>query len=149
MVGAAHNSPSDGRRTAAAWPTTKGQGAPVSSRVTRYETIVEDEVVSVATGDGVLEVADLDTIVDAVGGPAWTITYTDGQKRRYTGLDTSDEGLTVDVVDVLHAMTHGEQFVETLRACPADSPDAPETELSPRAGLFVGKLLENLESGID
>lgn len=117
--------------------------------VTRYETIVEDGVVSVATGDGVLEVGDLDSVVEAVGGPAWTITYTDAEKRRYPEMDTSDEGLTVDVVDILHAMTHGEQFVETLRACPRDPPERDDDALSPRAGLFVGKLLTNLENGID
>jgi len=117
--------------------------------VRRYETIVEDGTVSVATDDGVLEVGELDAIVDAVGGPAWTITYTNAEKRRHPAMDTSDQGLTVDVVDVLHAMTHGEQFVETLRACPREPPADDGKGLSPRAGLFVGKLLENLESGID
>ena len=116
--------------------------------MTRYETIVEEGVVRVATGDGVIEVGDVEDIVDAVGGPAWTIRYTDAEKRRHPGMDTSDEGLTVDVVDVLHAMTHGEQFGETLRACPRDPP-AVDGELSPRVGLFVGKLLENLENGIE
>jgi hypothetical protein len=117
--------------------------------VTRYETIVEDDVVSVATGEGVLAVGDLDAILEAVGGPAWTITYTEVEQRRHPKMDVSDEGLTVDVVDVCHAMTHGEQFVETLRACPREPPDGADGALSPRAGLFVGKLMENLESGLD
>lgn len=115
--------------------------------MTRYPTYVEDGTVYVEADDGPLEVADVEAVVAAVGGPAWTITYTDEQKERYPGMDTSDEGLTVDVVDVMHAMTHGERFVETLAAQPTDVPD--DDELSPRAGLFVGKLLENLEHGVD
>ncbi|ERH10387.1 MAG: hypothetical protein J07HX64_02160 [halophilic archaeon J07HX64] len=42
-------------------------------------------------------------------------------------------------------MTHSERFVETLAAQPAT---ATEGDISPRLGLFVGKLLENLESGV-
>ncbi len=47
--------------------------------------------------------APLDDIVAAAGGPAWTISYTEAEKERYAGMDTSDEGLVVDVVDMLHA----------------------------------------------
>jgi hypothetical protein len=54
--------------------------------------------------------------------------------------------LTVDVVDIINAMTHSERFVETLAAQPAEP--ASEDDISPRLGLFVGKLLENLESGV-
>ena len=114
--------------------------------MTRYETIVEDGRVAVATDDGTLEVGDLETIIDAVGGPAWTIRYTNAEKRRHPEMDVSDEGLTVDVVDMLQAMTHGRQFVETLEACPPEP--QPEDDLSPRMGMFVGKLLENLENGV-
>jgi hypothetical protein len=63
-------------------------------------------------------------------------------------MDTSDEGLTVDVVDMMQAMTHSERFVETLAAQPLEAVDGDEDEVSPRLGLFVGKLLENLESGL-
>ena len=114
--------------------------------MTRYETIVEDGHVAVASADGTIAVGDLETVIDAVGGPAWTIRYTNAEKRRHPKMDTSDEGLTVDVVDMLQAMTHGEQFVETLAACPAEPQDGDD--LSPRMGLFVGKLLENLEHGV-
>ena len=114
--------------------------------MTRYETIVEDGRVAVATADGTLDVGDLDTIIEAVGGPAWTIRYTNAEKRCHPEMDTTDEGLTVDVVDMLQAMTHGPQFVETLEACPTETQD--EDDLSPRAGMFVGKLLENLEHGV-
>jgi hypothetical protein len=114
--------------------------------MTRYETYVEDDTVYVGTPDGPLEIGAVDAVLDAVGGPAWTITYTDDEKVRHPTMDTSDEGLTVDVVDVMHAMTHGERFVETLAAHPAET-DAGD--LSPRLGLFVGKLLENLENGVD
>jgi len=43
-------------------------------------------------------------------------------------------------------MTHSEQFVEALQAQPAET--AAEGDISPRLGLFVGKLLENLDSGV-
>ena len=114
--------------------------------MTRYETIVEDGHVAVANADGTVDVGELDVIIDAVGGPAWTIRYTNAEKRRHPEMDTSDEGLTVDVVDMLQAMTHGRQFVETLEACPVAPQDGDD--LSPRMGLFVGKLLENLENGV-
>ncbi|GGK61955.1 hypothetical protein GCM10009067_13030 [Haloarcula sebkhae] len=112
----------------------------------RYETFVEDGTVYVGSDDGPLEVAPLEDIVAAAGGPAWTITYSEAEKERYAGMDTSDEGLVVDVVDMLHAMTHSQRFVDTLAAHPTEVP-ADDT-ISPRAGLFVGKLLENLEHGV-
>jgi hypothetical protein len=114
--------------------------------VTRYSTVIEDDTVYVASDDGAIEVGELDAIVTAVGGPAWTITYTDSQKQRYPEMETDDEGLVVDVADMINAMTHSEQFVETLAAHPTTVPDADT--ISPRMGLFVGKLLENLESGV-
>ncbi|MFB6308922.1 MAG: hypothetical protein ABEH35_06290 [Haloarculaceae archaeon] len=115
--------------------------------MTRYATEIEDGTVYVGSENGRIEVGEVDEIIDAVGGPAWTISYSEETRERYPDLDTSDEGLTVDVVDVLHSMTHGEQFVETLAAHPDDPPETGDS-LSPRLGLFVGKLLENLEHGI-
>lgn len=122
-------------------PTSRG-----SDDGTRFATVVEQGRVRVQTRDGLLSVADFDAVVEAVGGPAWTIEYTDWHRERYPDLDTSDEGLTVDVRDIVEAMEHDERFVRTLEAMPAT---AHEGGLSPRAGLFVGKLLENLRSGVD
>ena len=115
--------------------------------VTRYETFVEEGTVYVGAPDGPLRVGELDVILDAVGGPSWTITYSAAEKERHPEMDTSDEGLTVDVVDMMHTMTFGERFVETMAAHPDETP--AEDELSPRTGLFVGKLLDNLEHGVD
>jgi hypothetical protein len=115
--------------------------------MTRYETVVEDGRIYVGTPDGRLEIGDVETAVDAVGGPSWTITYSAETKRQHPDLNTADEGLTVDVVDMMHTMTFGERFVETMAAHPTETP--PEDDLSPRMGLFVGKLLENLENGVD
>jgi len=120
---------------------------PEETRGVRYGTVVEDGEVYVQTGDGLLWVAEMDAVVAAVGGPAWTISYSDWERERYD-LDTSDEGLTVSVVDVAAAMEHGERFVETLAAMPATASTDGTGDLSPRAGLFVGKLLENLQSGV-
>jgi hypothetical protein len=114
--------------------------------MSRYETFVEDGTIYVGSADGPLAVGDLAAAIDAVGGPSWTITYSTELKERHPEMDTSDEGLTVDVVDMINAMTHSEQFVEALAAQPAET--APEADISPRLGLFVGKLLENLDSGV-
>jgi len=98
--------------------------------MTRYGTYVEDGTVAVGSDDGRVAVGALEDVLKTVGGPAWTIEYTDAEKERYPGMDTADEGLVVDVVDVMHAMTHSEQFVETLRAHPAEP--SSEEELSPQ-----------------
>jgi hypothetical protein len=113
----------------------------------RYDTFVEDGTIYVQTSDGRLEVGDVADALSVVGGPSWTITYTEEAKQRHPDIDTYDEGLTVDVVDMMQAMTHSERFVRTLTAQPRETPD--DEDISPRLGLFVGKLLENLESGVD
>nr|WP_246308277.1 hypothetical protein [Halosimplex rubrum] len=119
----------------------------VDGTVTRYETHVEEGTVYVGGPDGPLEVGPLDAVLDAVGGPSWTISYSPAERERHPEMDTSDAGLTVDVVDMMHTMTFGERFVETMAAHPVEPPE--NDELSPRMGLFVGKLLDNLENGVD
>ncbi|WP_181686463.1 hypothetical protein [Halorhabdus salina] len=115
----------------------------------RYETIVEDGTVYVASDADRLTVGAVEDVLAIVGGPSWTIRYTDEEKTRHPEMDTADEGLTVDVVDMIQAMTHGEQFVTTLAAQPADPPSDDSDTIAPRLGLFAGKLLENLDSGLD
>ncbi|WP_136687946.1 hypothetical protein [Halorhabdus amylolytica] len=121
----------------------------------RYGTIVEDGTVYVESGDAGLaddgerlEIGPLEDTLDVIGGHSWTITYTEEEKARHPEMDTSDEGLTVDVVDVMQAMTHSERFVETLSSHPAERPSDDPDAIAPRMGLFVGKLLENLENGL-
>lgn len=116
-------------------------------RGTRFETVVEEGTVYVGSPEGRVEVGSVSAILDLVGGPAWEITYTERQKRRYPDLDTADEGLVVDVTDVMRALTHDRAFVETLAA----QPTVPEarTEVSPRVGLFVGRLMSDLQYGIE
>jgi len=110
----------------------------------RYETFIEEGTIYVGSDDGPIEVGALEAAIEVVGGPSWTITYSEEFKQRHPEADTSDEGLTVDVADMINAMTHSEQFVETLAAQPAEAED----DISPRLGLFVGKLLENLDGGV-
>lgn len=109
----------------------------------RYPTAVRDGVVFVEGPDGPVEVGAEDRVVAAVGGPAWRIEYSDWQRERYD-LDDSDEGLVVDVRDMVRALEHDRSFVDALAACPREAAD----ETSPRLELFVGKLLENLQSGL-
>ena len=113
--------------------------------MSRYETFIDDGTIYVGSPDGPIAVGELDTAIEVVGGPSWTITYSEELKERHPDLNTSDEGLTVDVTDMINGMTHSEQFVDTLAAQPAEASD---DDISPRLGLFVGKLLENLDSGV-
>jgi hypothetical protein len=113
--------------------------------MSRYETFIEDGTIYVGSPDGPIAVGELDTAIEVVGGPSWTITYSEELKERHPDLNTSDEGLTVDVTDMINGMTHSGQFVDTLAAQPAEASD---DDISPRLGLFVGKLLENLDSGV-
>lgn len=106
-----------------------------------------DGEVYVRTPEGAIEVGRVADVLALVGGPAWTIEYSDWHRERYPDLDTGDEGLTVDVVDVVAAMEHDRAFVESLRALPDEPQDGDE--VSPRLGLFVGRLLGNLQTGID
>ena len=122
----------------------------------RYRTIVEDGTVYVesegtdpVTDGDRLEIGPVEDVLAVIGGHSWTITYTDEEKQRHPGMDTSDEGLTVDVVDVMQAMTHGDRFVRTLATHPVDASSGDPDAIAPRMGLFVGKLLENLENGLD
>ncbi|MFW6436741.1 MAG: hypothetical protein ACOCYZ_03820 [Halococcoides sp.] len=117
--------------------------------MTRHPTTVEDGTIYVGEGEDRLPVGDLDRVIEAVGGFSWTIRYTDAERERHPGMATDDAGLTVDVVDVMLAMTHSDRFRETLAAHPVELPEsAPTSSIAPRTGLFVGKLLENLENGM-
>lgn len=113
----------------------------------RHETRIEDGQVYVETDGESVHVGDVDTIIRLVGGPAWTISYSEWQKRRYPDLDTSDEGLTVDIVDMVNGMSFDSGFVTALETLP-DEPIEDE-DVPPRMGLFVGRLLGNLETGLE
>lgn len=122
-------------------------GRSYDDRRMRYGTTIRDGRVFVSRPDGTdaFEVGPVDDVLAVVGGPAWTIEYGDWHRRRYPDLDTDDEGLVVDVVDVMAATTHDSAFVETLRALPASPTDA---DVSPRLGLFAGKLVGELQTGL-
>lgn len=113
----------------------------------RFGTFVRDGVVYVEGPDGAVEVGPLDRVVELVGGPAWTVQYSDWHRRRYPDLDTADEGLVLDVGDAVRALTHDPAFVAELRALPADRTDDGD-EVAPRVGLFVGRLLGDLQTGV-
>lgn len=112
----------------------------------RHRTLIEDGTVYVAGTDTMLPVGDVETILDLLGGPAWEISYSERERARYPDLDTSDEGIIIDIVDAINAMTLEPEFVDTLAAQPRVQPG--NTAVSPRLGLFLGRLLENLENGV-
>lgn len=113
----------------------------------RYGTTVRDGVVYITspTGGDTLEVGPVEDLLDVVGGPAWTIEYGEWHRQHYPDLDMADEGLTVDVLDVAAATTHEPTFVEALRALPGKG---SATDISPRLGLFAGKLVSELQTGL-
>ena len=119
----------------------------MSRSARRVGTLLEDGAVYADLGDDRLYVGALEEIVRLVGGPAWTITYSERQKRRHPDLDTSDEGLTVDVVDVVNGMRLDAEFVDALETLPAEP--VGEEDVPPRTGLFVGRLVGSLETGLD
>lgn len=114
----------------------------------RFGTTIRDDRVVVTRPDGSeeLTVGPVEAVLDVLGGPSWTIEYGDWQRRRYPDLDTADEGITLDVVDVMAATTHDRAFVESLAALPAE---AAGDSVSPRLGLFVGKLVSELQTGLE
>lgn len=114
----------------------------------RYGTHVRDGTVYVATGNGDLPVGSYDAVVEAVGGPSWTISYSPWVREHYPDLDTDDEGITLNVRDFVESLTHDERFIDALAACP-DRPVNSEDPLSPRLGLFVGRLVQRLERGLE
>jgi hypothetical protein len=119
----------------------------MSRTAARYGTVVDDGDVFVRTREGRLRVGALEEIVSLAGGPAWEISYTERQKRRYPDLDTSDEGLVVDVVDIVNAMVLDDGFLDALETLPAEADG--EADVAPRTGLFVGRLLGYLETGLE
>ena len=70
----------------------------------------------------------------------------DGSRPHLTaGVDPLVDLPVVDVGDVVRAMEHDPAFARALVACPAEPAG---DDLSPRAGLFVGRLLDQLQSGL-
>ena len=114
----------------------------------RYGTIVRAGTVYVDTPDGDLAVGSYEALVRSVGGPSWTISYSPWVRERYPDLETDDEGITLDVRDFVESLTHDERFVDALAACP-NRPVNAEDPLSPRLGLFVGRLVQRLERGLE
>ncbi len=111
-----------------------------------HPTAIDDGIIYIDRPEGRLTVGPVDDVLTAVGGPAWTISYSEWEKQRYPDLDTADEGLTIDVVDVINGMEFDAPFIEALASLPKEPVVAGD--LQPRLGLFVGRLLENLETGL-
>jgi hypothetical protein len=115
--------------------------------VARHRTCLLDGAVYVGAGRDAIWVGDLTDIICLVGGSAWTITYSERQKRRYPDLDTSDEGLTIDIVDFINDMRIEDSFRDILTRLPAEKQH--HDGVPPRTGLFTGRLLEELETGLE
>tara|TARA_A100001037_G_scaffold287461_1_gene296951 strand:+ start:11121 stop:11471 length:351 start_codon:yes stop_codon:yes gene_type:complete len=113
----------------------------------RYQATVEGEMVYIEADLGRIKVGPLSTMLEIIGGPSWTIIYDDIDRAR-VDLDTSDEGLTIDVRDTIEAMTFGGKFLMTLKSQPEIVPGGSNDTVSPRLGLFMGRLIENLEYGV-
>jgi|TARA_B110000116_G_C16693580_1_gene516374 hypothetical protein len=113
----------------------------------RYRAIVDRDIVYIEVDVGRVKVGPLSTMIDIIGSPSWTIRYDEFDRARMD-IDTSDEGLTIDVRDTIEAMTFSGKFLKTLKSQPEIIQGWGNEAVSPRLGLFMGRLLENLEYGV-
>lgn len=119
----------------------------MSRAIPRHQTRLHDGGIYIGTGDNAVWVGDIADIRALIGGSAWTITYSERQKARYPNLDTSDEGLTIDIVDFINDMEIETTFRDILAELPVEKQH--EDDVPPRTGLFTGRLLEELETGLE
>ncbi len=94
---------------------------------------------------GRVEVGDVERVLDHLGGADWRVEYGDPAED-CPDLDTADEGLVVDVVDAMGAMTLDRSFVRTLAAQPHRHDGGG---MSPRLEMFVGRLESDLQYGVE
>ena len=88
----------------------------------RYETRIENGMLQVEGADGWLEVGEITTICDLLGGETYTIEY-DDHERSAAWLDTEDGELTFDVRETLADISFDEEFVTNLSNVPLEAPD--------------------------
>lgn len=89
----------------------------------RYCSTIEDGSLFIKLPEGTLEVGEMDTIVDILGGETYTVEYTE-KEASLSWLDTEDARITFDVHDVLDDYSFGEEFVETLAGAPLSQTDS-------------------------
>jgi len=89
----------------------------------RYETDVQDDVLSVEADDGWLEIGSMADVRRLVGGATYTLEYDDRQ-RAVGWLDTDSNGtLSFDVGETIAGMDFDREFVATLESIYGDETD--------------------------
>ncbi|WP_207589875.1 hypothetical protein [Halomontanus rarus] len=82
----------------------------------RYETRINDGTVYLETDDDELEIGDLETIIEVIGGETYTVSY-DERQRTQSWLETDDDGaMTVDVRETIEELPHQREVVAKLQA---------------------------------
>ena len=106
----------------------------------RYETRIEDDVLSVETDDGWLEIGAMDTLVELFGGETYVIEY-DEREQAVSWLDTNADGtLQIDVRETLADLSFDAEFVNHLEQTTNDE-ETPEG-YPKRAAFFVDMLTD-------
>jgi hypothetical protein len=110
----------------------------------RYETRIENGTFSIEGQSGWLQIGEMETICDLVGGETYTIEYDD--KAQTVGwLDTAADGtITFDVCETLAEMSYDEEFVGNLANIDRDATDEEGNLL--RAAVFADMMTEIWDS---
>ena len=106
----------------------------------RYETRIEDGVLSVETNDGWVEIGAMDTLVELFGGETYAIEY-DERERAVSWLDTDADGvLEIDVRETLGDLSFDTEFVDHLERT-TNGEETPDG-YPKRAAFFVDMLTD-------
>lgn len=109
----------------------------LESDMQRYDTRIEDEILYVEGQNGWLEVGEMTTVCEHLGGETYTIEY-DDHERSAAWLDTKDGKLTFDIRETLADISFDEEFVTNLSNVPLE--EAEGGSHSKRSEYFTDML---------
>lgn len=109
--------------------------------MTQYEARIDDGVCYLDGDEGRIEVGEIDTIVDLVGGETYTIEY-DNKARQAAWLNTDDDGtITFEVRDTIDGYAFGDEFVTNLVNV---DPDETDEDGNPARAAFFAEMLTRI-----
>lgn len=110
----------------------------------RYETRIEDGILSVESANGWEVIGELSDIHELVGGETYTIEY-DDHAQVVSWLDTEEDGtFTFDVRDTLDEMSYNDEFITQIVDIDPDATD--EDGYSLRTSVFADLMTEIWDS---
>jgi len=111
----------------------------------RYETHIEDDTVYVDADIGRIEVGPYGDLINRFG-EEYEIEYRDWEKERYD-VSFADEGMTIQLREIVEAMTHSEDTVQWLREKSTEANPDGFFDGGQRMALFAGFVSEALDNG--